>query len=79
MANLVDQAQATVDEVRRIVHGLALWPSWMHGTQSACRVSLTKWAFVMLGLHVAPPFPRAACPLAAATEAAVNPIAQEKC
>ncbi len=75
LANLVDQAQATVDEVRRIVHGLRPPALDDMGLNSALEV-LTN-GFVTPGLHVTLTAPTAGLPLAAATEVAVYRITQE--
>jgi signal transduction histidine kinase len=75
LANLVDQAQATVDEVRRIVHGLRPPALDDMGLDGALEV-LTN-GFVTPGLHVTLTVPTAGLPLAAATEVAVYRIAQE--
>jgi signal transduction histidine kinase len=75
LANLVDQAQATVDEVRRIVHGLrppALDDMGLNGA-----LEVLTYGFVTPSLHVTLTVSTAGLPLAAATEVAVYRIAQE--
>ena len=75
LARLVDQAQATVDEVRRIVHGLRPPALDDMGLYGALEV-LTN-GFVTPGLHVALDLPETRAQLAAATEVAVFRIVQE--
>ena len=75
LARLVDQAQATVDEVRRIVHGLRPPALDDMGLYGALEVLVN--GFVTPGLHVTLALPAARSQLAAATEVAAFRIVQE--
>jgi signal transduction histidine kinase len=75
LTRLVDQAQATVDEVRRIVHGLRPPALDDMGLYGALEV-LTN-GFVTPGLHLTLTLPAVRPQLAAATEVAVFRIVQE--